>query len=238
MCMSDERAYWHFHNDTQGTCSQVVSGRTGSKGKAICPFNHHKNGLPYVAKVEPLDRECVRKFGPGATVNKVENAQSTKDLLGGKTPSLFHPGLISRDTKTRIIQELKAKWNDLSSTAANTRQQVATYIADQEALSDEKRYLQSSLSREGKRIIFGAHPKLLCSIHDLRALDCDTTFKPVAGEMREELKRTDLKAEITKTYSRERLSWFYDVVPEGQVKSLTQEIAGLGLDLIMTSLSN
>ncbi|KAJ6545927.1 hypothetical protein B0H10DRAFT_2385754 [Mycena sp. CBHHK59/15] len=231
MAMNGERII--DEDDTQGTCSQVVSGRTGSQGKAICPFNHHKNGLPYVAKVEPLTctakmhiycpwetlhpelarmaivvpfpesghshppppknkcthaiadryRECVRKFGPGATVNKVENAQSTKDLLGGKTPSLFHPGLISRDTKTRFIQELKAEWNDLSSTAANTRQQVATYIADQEALSDEKRYLQSSLSREGKRIIFGAHPKLLCSIHDLRTLDCDTTFKPVAGEM-------------------------------------------------------
>ncbi|KAJ7773919.1 hypothetical protein B0H16DRAFT_114703 [Mycena metata] len=219
--------------DTAGTCSRVVSGRTGSKGKAICPFNHHRNGLPYVAKIEPLSctakmhiycpwetrhpelarmaivvpvptsghshppppktkcthavaaryRECVRKFGPGTTVNKVENAQSTKDLLGGKTPSLFHPGLISRDTKTRIIQEVKAEWNELSSTAVNTRQQVATYLADQEALSDEKRYLQSSLSRDGKRVIFGAHSKLLCSIHDLRTLDCDTTFKPVAGKM-------------------------------------------------------
>jgi hypothetical protein len=61
--------------------------------------------------------------------------------------------------------------------------EVATYLADQEALSDDKRYLQGSVSREGKRIIFGAHPKLLCSIHDLRTLDCDTTFKPVAGEM-------------------------------------------------------
>ncbi|KAJ7734154.1 hypothetical protein DFH07DRAFT_967699 [Mycena maculata] len=85
--------------------------------------------------------------------------------------------------RLHIIQDLKAEWNELSSTATNTRQQVATYLADQEALTDEKRYLQSSLSREGKRIIFGAHPKLLRSIHDLCTLDCDTTFKPVAGEM-------------------------------------------------------
>ncbi|KAF8144511.1 hypothetical protein K438DRAFT_2029147 [Mycena galopus ATCC 62051] len=204
-------------DDTEGTCSRVVSGRTGAKGKCICPFNHHKNDahlcpwetlhsqLALMAIVVPFPesghshpppprnkcthaiaeryRECVRKFGPGATVNKVENAQSTKDLLHGKTPSLFHPGLISCDTKTRIIQEVKAEWNDLSSTTANTRQQVATYFADQEALCDEKRYLQSSLSRDGKRVIFGAHPKLLCSIHDLRTLDCDTTFKPVVGEM-------------------------------------------------------
>jgi hypothetical protein len=135
--------------DAEGTCSRVVSGRTGSKGKAICrallplffcfsifffpanirapAFNHHRNGLPYVAKVEPLTctakmhiycpweslhpelarmaiviplpesghshppppknkcthaiadkyRECVRKFGPGASVNKVENGASS-----------------------------------------------------------------------------------------------------------------------------------------------------------------
>ncbi|KAJ7263387.1 hypothetical protein C8J57DRAFT_1512889 [Mycena rebaudengoi] len=186
-------------------------------------FNHHKNGLPHIAKVEPVTciakmhiycpwetlhpelarmavvvpfsgsghthppppmnkcthaiaeryRECVRKIGLGATVSKVENAQTTKDLLDGKTPSLFHAGLISRDTKTRLIQQVKADWNE----------EVATYLADQEALSDEKKYLHSSLSRDGKRIIFGAHHKLLRSIHDLRTLDCDTTFKPVAGEM-------------------------------------------------------
>ncbi|KAJ7075945.1 hypothetical protein B0H15DRAFT_956058 [Mycena belliarum] len=128
-------------------------------------------------------RECVRKIGLGATVAKVENAQSTKDLLDGKTPSIFHPGLISRDTKTRLVQQVKAELNELSQATTTTRQQVAPYLADQEALSDEKRFLHSSLSRDGKRIIFGAHHKLLCSIHDLRTLDCDTTFKPVAGEM-------------------------------------------------------
>ncbi|KAJ6616931.1 hypothetical protein B0H10DRAFT_2219105 [Mycena sp. CBHHK59/15] len=110
-------------------------------------------------------------------------AQSTKDLLDGKTPGLFHPGLLSRDAKTRLIQQVKDELNSLSSTGANTWQQVATYIADQEVLSDEKRYLHSSLSRDGKRIIFGAHHKLLNSIHDLRTLDCDTTFKPVVGDM-------------------------------------------------------
>ncbi|KAJ7906749.1 hypothetical protein B0H13DRAFT_2333189 [Mycena leptocephala] len=139
--------------------------------------------VPLPNSVAERYRECARKFGPGASVNKVENAQSTKDLLDGRTPSLFHPGLISPDTKTRIIQEVKAEWNELSSTAANTQQQVANYIADQEALSSEKRYLQSSVSRDGKRVIFGANPKLLCSIQDLRTLDYDTTFKPVAGEM-------------------------------------------------------
>ncbi|KAJ6541314.1 hypothetical protein B0H10DRAFT_2244909 [Mycena sp. CBHHK59/15] len=218
-------------DDTEGKCPRVVSARTGQKGKHRCPFNHHKNGRPYVAQIEPVT--CAAKmmiFCPweslhptlarmalvvpypksghthppppagkilrplqhgigsgsqdwlGATVSKVENAQSTKDLLDGKTPGLFHPGLLSRDAKTRLIQQVKDELNSLSSTGANTRQ-LATYIADQEVLSDEKRYLHSSLSRDGKRIIFGAHHKLLNSIHDLRTLDCDTTFKPVVGDM-------------------------------------------------------
>ncbi|KAJ7658241.1 hypothetical protein DFH06DRAFT_1196427 [Mycena polygramma] len=221
--------------DSEGACSRVVSARTGAKGAAICPFNHLKDGRPYIAKVEPVTcsagmhifcpsetrhpelarmavvvpssksghshpppppnkctlavaaryRECVRKIGFGATVKNVENAQSTKDLLDGKTPSLFHPGLMSRDTKTRLIREVKKELNNLPSTsdAKNTRQQVATYLADQENMSDDKRFLQSSLSRDGKRIIFGAHGKLLRFIHELRTLDCDTTFKPVAGKM-------------------------------------------------------
>ncbi|KAJ7937519.1 hypothetical protein B0H13DRAFT_2302681 [Mycena leptocephala] len=44
----------------------------------------------------------------------------------------------------------------------------------------------------------------------------------ISEELRMELKRTELKAEITKAYSRERLSWFYGMVPEGQVNLLTQ----------------
>jgi AAA+ superfamily predicted ATPase len=44
----------------------------------------------------------------------------------------------------------------------------------------------------------------------------------ISQELREELKRTELKAEKTKAYSREQLSWFYSVVPEGRVSLLTE----------------
>lgn len=67
-------------DDSEGTCSRVVSGQTGGKGKAICrasficcfvaiysdyelaciAFNHHKDGLPYVAKIQPVT--CVAKM--------------------------------------------------------------------------------------------------------------------------------------------------------------------------------
>ncbi|KAJ6629023.1 hypothetical protein B0H10DRAFT_2252350 [Mycena sp. CBHHK59/15] len=39
-------------DDTEGKCPRVVSARTGQKGKHRCPFNHHKNGRPYVAQIE------------------------------------------------------------------------------------------------------------------------------------------------------------------------------------------
>ncbi|KAJ6605633.1 hypothetical protein B0H10DRAFT_1957217 [Mycena sp. CBHHK59/15] len=165
-------------DDTEGKCPRVVSARTGQKGKHCCPFNHHKNGRPYVAQIEPVTCaakmmifcpweslhptlarmalvvpnpksghthppppagkitqavtarywQCVRKIGLGATVSKVENAQSTKDLLDGKTPGLFHPGLLSRDAKTRLIQQVKDELNSLSSTGANTRQRLCPAV--------------------------------------------------------------------------------------------------------------
>ena len=40
-------------------------------------------------------------------------------------------------------------------------------------------------------------------------------------ELSDELKCTDLNAERTKLYSREQLSWFYALVPEGEVHHLT-----------------
>ncbi|KAF7344176.1 ATP-dependent DNA helicase [Mycena venus] len=49
------------------------------------------------------------------------------------------------------------------------------------------------------------------------------SWNHISEELRNELKRTDLKAEITKAYSRERLSWFYSLVPDGQIRLLTQE---------------
>ncbi|KAJ7247544.1 hypothetical protein C8J57DRAFT_1080718 [Mycena rebaudengoi] len=56
----------------------------------------------------------------------------------------------------------------------------------------------------------------------LRPLGLDRVHNHISEELRTEMKRTELKAKITKAYSREKLSWFYSLVPEGQVKLLTQ----------------
>jgi hypothetical protein len=56
----------------------------------------------------------------------------------------------------------------------------------------------------------------------LRPFGLDRVHNHISEELRTEMKRTELKAEITKAYSREKLSWFYSLVPEGRVKLLTQ----------------
>ncbi|KAJ7225223.1 hypothetical protein B0H12DRAFT_1060059, partial [Mycena haematopus] len=56
----------------------------------------------------------------------------------------------------------------------------------------------------------------------LRPFRLDRIRNHISEELRNELKRTEDKAEITKAYSRERLSWFYDLVPEGEVHFLTE----------------
>ncbi|KAJ7031473.1 hypothetical protein C8F04DRAFT_1041409, partial [Mycena alexandri] len=55
----------------------------------------------------------------------------------------------------------------------------------------------------------------------LRPFQLDRVQNHISQELREELKRTELKAAETKAYSRERLSWFYDTIPEGEVRLLT-----------------
>jgi hypothetical protein len=71
----------------------------------------------------------------------------------------------------------------------------------------------------------------------LRPFRLDRIQNHISQELREELKRTELKAEKTKAYSREHLAWFYSVVPEGQVGLLTQSdtrlLEGLDLDIAM-----
>ncbi|KAJ7921300.1 hypothetical protein B0H13DRAFT_1866901 [Mycena leptocephala] len=130
-------------------------------------------------------KQCVRKFGLGATVAKVEKvtelylkALSTKEILGGSTPSLYHPGLVSRDTKTRLINEVKS---EPGNQARHENQRVETYIAEQKARSDEDRYIHVS-EREGRTAFLGIKHGLINYIHKVRTLDCDTTFKPVAGK--------------------------------------------------------
>ncbi|KAF7359625.1 hypothetical protein MVEN_00686300 [Mycena venus] len=53
---------------------------------------------------------CVETSGPvGATVNKVDNAKSTRFLLGGQTPAMFSPALGNNRVKREIVHKVKSK---------------------------------------------------------------------------------------------------------------------------------
>ncbi|KAJ7841790.1 hypothetical protein B0H14DRAFT_2586681 [Mycena olivaceomarginata] len=106
----------------------------------------------------------------------------TKCVLLGTTPALFHPALANRDIRLRLIQRVKEELNGPEHTG-DVRTQVAVYLAQQQALPPTECYLQSSIIRDGRTVIFGIHPELIKNIHRVRTLDCDTTFKPVAGSM-------------------------------------------------------
>ncbi|KAJ7814362.1 hypothetical protein B0H13DRAFT_2464835 [Mycena leptocephala] len=95
---------------------------------------------------------------------------------------LFHPALANRDIRLRLIQRVKEELNGPEHTG-DVRTQVAVYLAQQRALPPAERYLQSSIIRDGCTVILGIYPELIKNIHRVRTLDCDTTFKPVAGSM-------------------------------------------------------
>ncbi|KAJ7908060.1 hypothetical protein B0H13DRAFT_2331720 [Mycena leptocephala] len=59
--------------------------------------------------------------------------------------------------------------------------EIETYIAEQKARPDEDRYIHVS-EREGRTAIFGIKHGIVNYIHEVRTLDCDTTFMPVAGK--------------------------------------------------------
>jgi hypothetical protein len=86
-----------------------------------------------------------------------------------------------------------------------------------------------------------SHVRSLKGLCILCPFRLDRIQNHISQELREELKRTELKAERTKAYSRERLLWFYSVVPEGQVRILTElptSVEGSDFDIVMAPASD
>jgi hypothetical protein len=68
----------------------------------------------------------------------------------------------------------------------------------------------------------------------LRPFVLDRIQNHISQELRSELQRVEVKAERIKAYSREKLSWFYDLVPEGHVDCLKN----LDLDMMMGTIAS
>ncbi|KAJ6541306.1 hypothetical protein B0H10DRAFT_2392116 [Mycena sp. CBHHK59/15] len=120
-------------------------------------YNHMKDGLSFKAKIIAL---------------------LCKAIYHAYCP--WEDPLANRDIRLRLIQRVKEELNGPERTG-DVRTQVAVYRAQQQALPPAEHYLQSSIIRDGRTVIFGIHPELIKNIHRVRTLDCDTTFKPVAA---------------------------------------------------------
>jgi hypothetical protein len=87
----------------------------------------------------------------------------------------------SRVTKQSTRIRVHSRSTSANRISTDTFAAIEAYIAEQKARPDEDRYIYVS-EREGRTAIFGIKHGIIKHIHKVRALDCDTTFKPVVGK--------------------------------------------------------
>ncbi|KAJ6461772.1 hypothetical protein C8R45DRAFT_1220718 [Mycena sanguinolenta] len=149
----------------------------------------HNHPMPILSKIpvaaQEKYKECLRAVGGvGATVSKVDNAPSTKQLLGGKTPAGFAPGLHSKPAKAKIIAKIKRQLFPNGTDAAG----VFKFYLDGLTKPLPEHYIHSYLTTpDGGICILTCVPYLLKLLDDpgVRAFDDDTTYKRVEGKMNE-----------------------------------------------------
>ncbi|KAJ6580328.1 hypothetical protein B0H10DRAFT_2443268 [Mycena sp. CBHHK59/15] len=149
----------------------------------------HNHPMPTLTKVslgvKETYRQCVKANGCiGATVSKVDNAQSTKLILKGKTPSDFAPPLHSKRVKRDLVREVKSEQfpNGLDATGA-----FHLYLNGLTKPLPE-RYIHSYIANpDGSICILTCVPFLLKLLDDpgVTSFEDDTTYKRVEGEMNE-----------------------------------------------------
>ncbi|KAJ7749102.1 hypothetical protein B0H16DRAFT_1691917 [Mycena metata] len=120
----------------------------------------------------------------GATVSKVDNAPSTKVILGGKSVTAFAPSLHSKRTKHDILRQVKTEQfpNGLDAAGA-----FNLYLNGLTKPLPE-RYIHSYITTpDGGICILTSVPFLLKLLDDpgVTSFDGDTTFKRIEGNMNE-----------------------------------------------------
>ncbi|KAJ6613945.1 hypothetical protein B0H10DRAFT_2046774 [Mycena sp. CBHHK59/15] len=149
----------------------------------------HNHPMPTLTKVslgvKETYRQCVKANGCiRATVSKVDNAQSTKLILKGKTTSDFAPPLHSKRVKRDLVREVKSEQfpNGLDATGA-----FHLYLNGLTKPLPE-RYIHSYIANpDGSICILTCVPFLLKLLDDpgVTSFEDDTTYKCVEGEMNE-----------------------------------------------------
>ncbi|KAJ7476393.1 hypothetical protein B0H11DRAFT_1810084 [Mycena galericulata] len=149
----------------------------------------HNHPMPPLTKLsfgaKDVYRECIEKNGVlGATVSKIDNAQSTLIVLGGKTPAEFSPALYNQRAKRDLLHTAKREKYPAGLDVAGI---FPIYLANLKKPLPE-RYIHSYLTTpDGGIIILTSVPYLMKLLDDpgVTSFDNDTTYKRVEGEMNE-----------------------------------------------------
>ncbi|KAJ7032341.1 hypothetical protein C8F04DRAFT_1235480 [Mycena alexandri] len=141
--------------------------------------------------VKLLYENAVRAFGVSiATVNKVEQAASTIQIMGA-APALVHPSLLQATTKQAIISALKRR--EPGGDKSGWEGLFDLYQADQ-AKEPRERYMHSFDFLPGRSppsaVITTFDNFLLGCVKDVRSLDQDTTFKRMKAGLLNEYELT------------------------------------------------
>ncbi|KAJ6629706.1 hypothetical protein B0H10DRAFT_2208657 [Mycena sp. CBHHK59/15] len=133
--------------------------------------------------VKEMYRRCVKATGVlGSTVQNVDDAYTTKFLLKGQSPAMFHPALHTKRLKQNIIREEKLT----SSPAGLGIAGVWAHHLKDLALPIGEHYIHSIITTPGGGVIIVTMvPKLANLIHVARTVQVDTTFKRTVGDLNE-----------------------------------------------------
>ncbi|KAJ6469411.1 hypothetical protein C8R45DRAFT_1167059, partial [Mycena sanguinolenta] len=174
----DAVRYIYVPKDTSIRKALIIHNETG-----------HNHLMPTLTKMsyglKATYRQCIDANGVlGATVSKIDNAQSTLKLLNGNTPAAYAAPLHNKRVKRDILRAAKVEKypNGLDVDAL-----LPIYHAESTKLPPE-RYIHSYLKfDDGSKIIVTFVPYLFRLLDDpgVTSFDGDTTFKGVEGKLNE-----------------------------------------------------